>query len=64
MALIITPDEPNLYSSAPTIPSYFSREEYDVIVKCITHSQFHQTEDEQKLLKTILNKVSDLTEAD
>ena len=63
MALIITPDEPNLYAShTPDIR--LTENEFNLIVYCLEQQWSEFIPDEIKDVKSILRKLSEITEVD
>tara|TARA_B100000131_G_C17870751_1_gene514138 strand:+ start:253 stop:456 length:204 start_codon:yes stop_codon:yes gene_type:complete len=63
MALIITPDEPNLYAShTPDIR--LTENEFNLIVYCLEQQWSEFNSDEIKDGASILKKLSEITEID
>ncbi len=63
MALIITPDEPNLYASH--IPDIrLTENEFNLIVYCLEQQWSEFNSDEIKDGSSILKKLSEITEID
>tara|TARA_B100000427_G_scaffold49690_1_gene37649 strand:- start:10112 stop:10306 length:195 start_codon:yes stop_codon:yes gene_type:complete len=60
MALIITPDEPNLYASHIKL----NENEFNLIAYCLEQQWSEFTPDEDKDGQSILRKLSEITEVD
>jgi|ETNmetMinimDraft_29_1059903.scaffolds.fasta_scaffold00707_14 hypothetical protein len=46
-----------------SLPVYFTREEYDLIVNSISNSDYHESEVEFKIATTVIDKLTTLSES-